>query len=303
MIRRYKEQIRDVTGVAAGGGTVRVQVPIGRRLLALYVSYYYSGGTNTVAGALALVSEIRFYIGSKVQRRYATWNSITGGQILYDDLLLNGITMQGVPNTAPGVTIPIYFAEPYRKDRDVQNSLGLPTQWKGGRFDEVRLEIDLAASTAPAVKVHAVFDDVIPTLMAGQSQPGLVKVYPYPANASGTKYVINPPDKQDLLTQMSIYPDSGGSNDLEIVTLRKNGEVLHEFSYAANKSHLLDNGMTPAASGRTSNIYDVIFDPDDVIEGAESLAEARSFSLELDAGAGTMSGTQLLMIQRIGQPD
>lgn len=251
----------------------------------------YAAGTNTIAAAMTNISEIRVKINNRVQRRFS-------GTQLRDLNLNNGAQYDAVsgevPNTAPGVSMSIFFAEPWRKDTVSQDALALPTAWQGGSYKSFQIEVDLGAASTPTLIAWAITDEV-----AFKDPQMLTKILPQSIGAAGTKFDFTLNEQDGFLTQVSLYPDSGGSNAATPVTLRKGSLILHELTAAANKAVLLQSDMTPAASGRTANIYDIVLDHDDTLDSALPLTTARDVSLTIEAGSA-MSGTITAMIQRIG---
>jgi hypothetical protein len=283
---KYRIQARVVKNVAASK-TVLIELPVGPRYHYVAIQHGYASGTNTIAAAATNVNEVRVKKDGRVQR------TVSGTQ-LRDMNILNGTAYDctGLPNTAPGVAFPIFFAEPWRQDEVDQDALAWPTSG----WQTFQIEVDLAAAGTPTLVAWAVVDNFVP-----KTQPGLVKWIRQSIAASGTKFdeLI---EKRDWLQQISLYPDSGGSNAPTQVDFRRNGEILHELTSSANTALITNYGMTPAASGRTANIYDLVIDHDGLLGSAVSLDGARDATISVYAG-GAMSGTTIALIQRLGPPE
>ena len=288
---KQRISLKDISAVAASK-TVIINCPIGPRYHYINLAHGYAAGTNTIAAAATNISEIRLKLNNRVQ-----WK-LSGTQ-LRDRNLLNGTAFDAVsgevPNTAPGVSFPLYFAEPWRKDIATQDALALPTG--GGFIKTFQIEIDLSTASTPTLIAWAVVDSVV-----FDKAQMIKKVLPQGINAGGTKFDFTLNEQDGFLTQISLYPDSGGSNAATPVTLRKGGLILHELTGAANKALLTQSQMTPVASGRTANIYDIILDSDDTIGSALPLDSSRDVSLTIEAGSA-MSGTITAIIERIGFPE
>src|SRR5437868_5113792 len=103
---KYRVQLRNVQNVAASK-TAIIECPIGKRFHYIVLQHGYASGTNTIAATYSNISEVRVLVNNRVQR-------VASGTQLRDKNLLNGTgydsLVGGVPNTAPGVSIPIYFA-------------------------------------------------------------------------------------------------------------------------------------------------------------------------------------------------
>jgi len=294
----YKRRIsvKDISSVAASK-TVVINIPTGPRCHGLILQHGYAAGTNTAVAAAANITDIRIKVNGRIQRTHSgtqlrDMNNLMGTQtsaLQYD--------FTGVPNTAPGVTIPIFFAEPWR--RDVKDSDALA--WWTNQFESFQIEVDLGAASTPTLVCWAIVDD--PIAFPKELQP-ISKVYRLNVNAAGTAYDITTLDKRDYLTQMTIYPDSGGSNQPSRVYLRKDSVILHELTVSANLA-LNQNmgGMMPVLSTvRTANVYDLVFDTDDLLGSAPLLQGARDLVLTIES-ASAMSGTQTLILSKVGLPD
>jgi hypothetical protein len=287
---KYRVQLRNVQNVAASQ-TVLIDIPVGQRYHYIVLTHGYAAGTNTIAGAAANITEIRVKSNSRIQRR------ISGAQ-LRDMNLLNGTTYDctGVPNTSPGVTFPIFFAEPWRESPQDIDALG----WATAGWLSFQIEVDLGAASTPTLQAWAVVDDFVPA--ANGPVPAIVKWLKVAAVPGGTIYDYNQLDRRDYLQQISIYPDTGASQAPTQVTFKKNSVILHELTSAANTALLQNYHMTPAASGRTTGIYDLVFDHDGLLTSSVPMDGARDSLVEVSA-ASAMSGTQTYIVQRLGPPE
>lgn len=284
MAEKRRIKARSVSNVAASK-TALIDLPTGPRYHALTLQHGFASGTNTIAGAIANITEIRILVNDRVQRVFSATQ-------LRDLNILNGTTFdcQGVPNTAPGVSLPIYFAEPWRKDSKSQDALA----WTSAGFKSFRVEVDLSTASTPTLTCTAVVDDFVP-----QVQPLYVTVRRQQVAAAGTSFDITTIDKVGLLQQVSLYADSGGSNKATIVTVRRDGNIVHELPYADNFALLTNNDMTPTASGRTASIYDVVFDHDDLLNSSLVVEGAKELTFTVEA-ASAMSGSVTAIVQRYG---
>jgi len=288
---KYRVQLRAVANVAASK-TAIIDVPCGQRFHYIVLQHGYASGTNTIAAAATNISEIRVLVNSRVQR-------VVSGTQLRDMNLLNGTQYDSVtgevPNTSPGVSFGIFLAEPWRNSPADQDALA----WATAGWQTFQIQVDLGAASTPTLVAYAVVDDFVP---AAGSTPGIVKWIRSSITASGTSMDIPTLDRRDWLQQISLYEDSGGSNAATSVTFKRNSVTLHELSAASNKALLTQYGMTPAASGRTAGIYDMVLDHDGLLGSAVPLDGARDTLLTIAAG-GAMSGTIVAIIQRLGPPE
>jgi hypothetical protein len=277
--------------------TALIELPLGPRYHSVNIQAYYTSGTNTLAGAYAHFSAIRVNVNGRTVREYKSLAA--GSHTLFDySSLMGSYGGTGVPNTTAGASVPIYFAEPWRKSVIDQDSLA----WPSAYFSSFSIEVDIPASISSSAGIklvaQCVVDDFVP------KQPSfLVKATHLSVANGGTAFdvVLNKLRRTDYLQQITAYPDSGTSAALTGATLRLGGLTLHELSMTANVSLLTSYGMTPAASGRTSGIYDLVLDHDDLLGSALPLSNIDDLSLNLTSG-GSPSGTTVLVIHTYGLP-
>ncbi len=293
MATKYRVALRAVSNVAASK-TAIIECPIGKRYHQIILQHGYASGTNTIAAAYTNIAEVRVLVNNRVQR-------VCSGTQLRDKNLLNCYAFNattpnfdalvgGVPNTAPGVSIPLYFAEPWLTDEQSQDALAWPTNL----WERFHIEVDLGAASTPTLLAYAVVDNA-----QAKNQPLISKWIRASKAAASTSFDITDIDKRDYLRVISIYPDSGGSNAPSRVTFRLNGEILHELTLSANQALLQNSLMAPAASSRTSNIYDLVFDHDGLLGSSVPMDGARDVTMTIEA-ASTMSGTSTYIIERLG---
>ena len=285
MVKR-RIQLRNVANVAASKTTL-IDLPCGPRYHAIFLEHGYSSGTNTAVAAATNISEIRIKINGRVQR------TMSGTQ-LRDMNLLNGTAYdcQGVPNTAPGTSFPIFFAEPWRKSPADQDALA----WPSAGFSSFQIEVDLGAAASPTVVASAAVDD-----MQVNKLTGIVKWLRQSFAASGTSFDISTIDRRDWLQQISLYAAAEAATK---VTLRKDGLILHELTKSSNFALITNYGMSPTATGRTATIYDLVLDHDDLLGSAVQMDAARDIVLTVESATGSpMSGTLTAIVQRFGPPE
>jgi hypothetical protein len=233
--------------------------------------------------------EIRVKVNTKVQR-------VMSGTQLRDLNILNGTTYDctGLPNTAPGVSFPIFFSEPWMVDEQDQDALA----WITSDWGSFQIEVDFGAAGTPTLVAYAITD---PTKSGGKVN-GICKWLRAKVAAQGTSFDWNIPDRRDFLRAISFYPDSGGSNAATLIQFRVAGDLVHELSNTANTAILTQNTMAPAAAGRTTNIYDLVLDHDGLLDSALNLNGISDANVTITAG-GAMSGNVVAIQQRIGAPE
>ena len=298
MVKR-RIQLRNVSNVALGK-TALIDLPCGPRYHAVFLEHGNGHATNTVATAAANITEIRVKINGRVQR------TISGTQ-LRDMNILNGAAYDGngVPNTAPGVCLPIFFAEPWRKSPADQDALA----WPSAGFSSFQIEVDLGSTASPTLVASAAVDD-----MQVGKLTGIVKWLRQSFASSGTSFDISTIDRRDWLQQISLY-SAGYSPGLTVpgtpvaagvlaskVTLRKDGLILHELTASSNLGLNSNYGMLPSQTVRGPGIYDLVLDHDDLLGSAVQMDSARDIVLTVESGSA-MSGTLTAIVQRFGPPE
>lgn len=286
MGQKYRVEVSDISNVAASKAAL-LNLEIGPRHHAAYFLHGYSAGTNTIAGAVANITLVEVLYNGRPVRTF------TGAECRDYALLMGQDSASGeVPNTAPGVSFCVPFAESFRKDSADQDFLAWVTNtpdWK-----KFQIRITLGAAASPTLEAYSVVDYTTP------KEFGYVVVDRQQVGASGTGFDINDIDCKGLLQQVTIYPDSGGSRTPSRVTLKlggSSGPIAHNFKYEANKRLLLDNGMFPAASGRSSGVYDLVCDHDDLLNSGIPLDNLKTISLRIEA-ASAMSGSTTFLVWR-----
>ena len=304
---KSKIQLRNVSNVAASK-TVLIDLPIGPRYQHIQLQHGFSAGTNTIAGAMANILAIRIKVNGKIQRTFGSGvatGSNQGGIELRDFNTLNqpagstAFDCTGVPNTAPGVTIPIFFAEPWRDTPADREALA----WPSSAWNSFQIEIDLGAAATPTLTAFAIID----ASPAPSAAPFIAKVFRQQFNASGTAFDIATLDRRDYLTQISLYPDSGSSQQTTEVDLRFNSQILDELTTPVRTAMLINRDMSPTATGRTANMTDVVVEHDEslisnLLSGALNLNGSSDLALTVKASAA-MSGTIIALIEKIGPPE
>ena len=161
-------KLRNVQNVASSR-TALIELPIGPRSHSITLEHGHAGD-NTIAAAATNITQIRVKTNSVIRRRYS-------GTQLRDLNLFHGrqYDCQGLPGTSPGVSFPIYFAEPWRKDVAAQLFGALPTVWQGGRLTSLQIEVDFSSASTPTLVASALVDDAVVALGNGQVAPPIIE--------------------------------------------------------------------------------------------------------------------------------
>ena len=283
-------KIRAVENVALST-TALITVPRLGRIKSVILQLGYTSGTNTVAGAAAHIAGIRVKVNGREQRKYGS------GTELRDFNLLHGTAYDctGVPNTAPGVSFPIFFAEPWRMDEVDQDTLA----WESREWDSFTIEVDIgpSASSSSAPTLAATVEYSTDRI----DNKGIVTVERIAIPASGTAWDWNNLTNKEWLQALMLYPEngSGSAYALSQLDVRFDGELFSEDTFSMNKARLQGNGLTPAATGRTANIYDWVADADGVLKGSIDTRNVATTTLGF-ASASSNSGAIIALVSRMG---
>lgn len=269
--------------VVQGNGTTNllIQPTRGARVHGFLLGCTYSGGTNTAA---ALATALTNVVAKRGNVR--KWE-LTGTQ-LNDFLLLHGQGFTGLPNTKTMVQIP--FAPRWMFDSVASALAWNPADGQGD------ISVEITSSTALTVVAYELIDFDLNAPSAGMLTLEVIN-----PSVGGVQSVIEQPVIRAVgdAVQISVYPDSGASNEITPCGFMygRDNQYAHEnLTSTENDEELESYGKTPAASGRTANIYDLLF----VTKSDLTQAIPLRGGCKLDIQAGSsMSGTSKVLIARI----
>lgn len=244
---KYRVQLRNVSNVSASK-TALIDLPCGPRYHQLVLQHGYSSGSNSIGGAFANILEARLKVNGKVQRTFS-------GLQLRDMNILNGSGFDAVtgeaPNTAPGVSMPVFFSEPWRQVPAEADSLA----WPSSGWRSFQLEVDLGAASTPTLIAWAIVDD---KPAPADAPPGLCKWIRQQWNASATSFDIATIDRRDWLQQISLYPDSGTTRATAASSSTTSGSA--SIGFASGQITAADVGRIITGTGIPAGSYLVSFD-------------------------------------------
>ncbi len=286
MPTKRKIRLNNISSIPAAGaaGVALIDVPLsfGRCHEIHFQLGTASGATATLAAAVALVTEIRVILNGTVVRTMS-------GAELRDQNVLNGSTydMTGLPQVGAGVDFPIFFAEPSRKDVRDQDSLA----WSSKPMNSFKVEIALASNViALTLQAFAVVDDVI--LDKPSSEILFVKWIRQTFNGGSTETDVTTIDRRGFIQQVTLYP---ASQALTEVIVKKDGLIISELKRTQNDSLLAHHGMlTVGATGRIANVWDVVFDHDDLLGSSLDMRGSRDFIITAKCAVANASYTGII---------
>ncbi len=277
-----------------GNGTAshKIQFTPNKRVFGVQAELVFPSGTSydTMAECMTHITAIRPVVGSK-----NIWGDKITGTIYRDFNLLRGTAYDFNINTGTNtVQLTIMFAPDWFFET-VQDLLALNPKRLGA---PITLEIDFTAGIAVTGTYWEFTDDNLDALSAGYLTLEVIK-----PKAAGTEFVVGQPElrAEGGLISASIYPDSGASNEITPVSFQvgANKAYIHEnVSSVQNDEELERRGLTPAASGRTANIYDYVPVKGDYLDRAVDLGGYVQSWLTIGA-ASAMSGTCNILLARL----
>ena len=243
------------TAVAFAGSTITIDVPVGPTYHAIWIN----GGPGASKLMSDLIGEIRIKINGKVQRvrtadRINIMNQLHGARYAAVNATANSAT------AASNVfSLPIFFAEPWRKNLNAQEGLA----WGTGDVSTFQIEIDLKAATfttLTAITAQAEIDD-------GPARPlGVITKwveYNVPT-ASGWNDFTTLPRTSGAYSQLTIID----ANLVEF-EFKTSNKVRRQATAARNRNYLRNRDLFPneSASGDViarTGYHDIVFDLDDI---------------------------------------
>ena len=300
-------------GTAAGAfsaHTVTVDLPVGPRYHAIWLDQLSPGAAKVMTD---LFGDLRLKVNGKTQRTASA-----------DELnklnLLNGFTFaaKGVATAATEFHLPIWLAEPWRKNQNSQDG----SAWATGDVASFQLEWDIKAYAAAAAGL------VAPTFKA-EIDNSLVSIgnnvvdqplgfitkwlqYQLPVTALSTYHDFTGFPKREFM--QSIHLIDLNVDEFEV---KVDNAIIRQDTKVGNEARLLGREMlaipsataTPygvAADMPTRGMVDVVFDHDDRLDSALPMQfngrSVRDFNFRYKTGAGGAAPRNIKTILQLVGP-
>jgi len=280
MTEVYSRLIKGITGNSTA--SVKIFPSPDKRLHGCSLNVTF-GTQNTTTDTLA---EQLAGLTFRVKTGNTTRREVTGTQ-LRDYLLLNGTTHDC---DAVSTYVSTYYI-PFAEDWFIANVADM-LAWNPRIVGPISIEIVSTLGTITVVAHERISDDL------DAPSAGIITWEVITPVSGGVKTITTKElEIRGQLIQASIYPDTGGSNAATQASLMVGADnkfAYEEVPVAANADILGRAGLTPAASGRTASIYDMVFVRGDALTHAIDLSRHGSAKFDIRAAASTGSWPILL---------
>jgi hypothetical protein len=289
-------QLPSVSGIAASSaaGTVGTfNLPTGFRYHKLSLVYIDGGGSPS--DVTAVVGDITVFKNTKAQRIHSAaeldrLNQLNGSQYARQQIGAAALMRQ---------TLPIFFAEPWRKDvTDTDAQAWNVTAEHGWQTFQVMVKLAAAMPATGSLALLAWVDEPLP--YTGKPQ-FIKKVYRQEITCSGLKVDFTGLDATDAYQTIALKHPT--TSYIVRAALKRNSEVIHDsVERADNVAHLAVQSLNPANSITPGTFgYEIVLDADDPIRNA-LVAEGQKLWLQLEFAAAA-GGNAIALIERVGPAD
>ena len=277
-------------------GTVGTwDIPLGYRYH--QIDIIYIDGTGSPTDVRSLLGDVIVYRNGISERTHSA--------LELDHLNnING-TGYGVQQVGAGAamrqTLPIFFAEPWRKDKLDTDYMAWSVDANNG-FKTFQIKMTLLATfpaTGSLIAMARVDAPIAPPKGSAQS---VKKVYRVQIPASGVSNDVTTLDERDAYQTLLLKHPTGAY--IQNVTLKNGGVlILDNQNQQDNVADLVNLGLNPATSQTPGAFgFDIILDADDPLNSALPVNTATAPWLKLTYSAAA-SGNVIALVERLGPLD
>jgi hypothetical protein len=229
------------------------------------------------------------------------WQKSTDDGVTYGAL---GTTALAAGDTAK-FQLPIYFAEPYRKEYKAADFGAWPTAWSNGT-KIASFQIEIAVPNVANTSLHSISawveqDKVLGQVVNGVPQFNITKWLrtSVPYTGAGALDITTLP-RRDFLQSMHLFAQSADPiTDIEVTV---DNDVKRKVSKTQNDQSLIGKELNPA--GILATRFDVVFDYDDRPDSALNLNGVLDFLVKPTLASAAAANKTLGIIQQVyGPPD
>jgi len=235
------------------GVTATVDIPVGPRYHVIWLEV----SSQDRKAAKDILDVCRLKVNGKVQRSFTAdelnqLNALMGEEY-------KAYEIPGDPDGVAKTFLPIFLAEPWRKQVAAQDGLA----WATGNVATFQLECDIKSGvSSPALSGFVEVDNSVVVDKDGkerQAPLGIIcKWYRLQIPVNGTKQDITTFPRRDYYQQISFFDES-----IEKVEIKIEGFTVRELTKEENDAVLISREMVPS-----KNRFDVVFDHDDILNSA-----------------------------------
>jgi hypothetical protein len=290
MLKRHIALPTPSTPNPTSGKTTVVTVPGGLRVHQVLLKIIADTGTNLPSGNW--IGDIRVKLGGKVQRLHtmAELNKINA---------TNGtpyaMTTIGSSASSYGQIIPIFLAEPWRKNNSQQEYLAWPTT----KDQLMEIEVDCngtPSGSSPTITISAtaVVDDLP---QPGSDKNGVIISKVFRGDYAQSQYYdLTTLDKRDIYQAVYLQSNAGSTTLVTKAIVKAGGRIIHELPVLDNTAFLKSNELTESFD------YSVVLDADDPIENGLPTGGLNDLQLRIENSAAPTTIARYLA-QRLGTPE
>ena len=310
------KQLPTVIGVVPGQ-VATSEVPIGPRVHVVWIeaTVKKTGAAPALTDILGLIN---VKLNGKVQRAMTAAELVALNEANGEDYKLrwqkstdNGATFGALGNAAlaDGDTakfqVPIYFAEPYRKEYKAADFGAWPTAWSNGT-KLASFQIELSVPNVANTSLHSLsawveLDKELGQVVNGVPQFNITKWVRTSVGYTGAGELdITTLPRRDFLQSMHLFAQT--ADPITAVEVNVDNDQKRKVTKTQNDQALIGKGLNPA--GLVASRFDVVFDYDDRPDSALNLNGVLDFLVKPTlASAAATTKTLTIISQSYGPPD
>ncbi|MCX7790153.1 MAG: major capsid protein P2 [Chloroflexaceae bacterium] len=306
MANKFINPLPPVVGVVPGQ-TATLDIPIGPRYHVLW--FEIKGRKATTPTLDEVVGDIRVKLNGKPARIHTAVQLDALNKLMGPEFAAQSVAEAVGADTRVTWWLPVFLAEPWRKQYAETEAMAWPTSWPNGeKVQTFQVELDIANTsgvTEQSVKAFAETDNVLGQVDKDGKPLFFVSKWnrvAAPYTAAGDLYITTLP-KREIYQQISLFTTTDKITQAKV---KVDGVIVRDATKAQNDATLVARGMNSA--GLSNYRFDLVFDYDDNPRSA-LLMQFGSVGVQdfqviptLDGAAATTKVVTVLY-QTYGRPD